>query len=103
MRLGSRIWLAALCGISLGIAVFGVDPVISGVVVERVLPGSEGQHAGLQAGDVLRSWTRGSATGTISSSFDLSRLETEQAPRGTVALNGSRGNTEHTWILGALA
>ncbi len=54
------------------------DRATRGVVVESVTPGSAGQRAGVQPGDVLTAWERSgsagqpSARGTLGSPFALS-------------------------------
>jgi CHAT domain-containing protein/Tfp pilus assembly protein PilF len=71
-----------------------------GVVVEQVLPHSGGEQAGLHEGDVLLSWSRGDDKGEIASPFDLSWTEIEEAPMGTVKLEGLRGTEKQVWSLG---
>jgi CHAT domain-containing protein/Tfp pilus assembly protein PilF len=71
-----------------------------GVVVEGVTKNSEGEKAGLEEGDIILSWSRGEARGEIESPFDLSEIETEQAPRGRVTLDGTRGGAKETWVIG---
>ena len=58
------------------------DRAMRGVVVESVTPGSGGQRAGVQPGDVLTAWERSgsagqqpSARGTLGSPFALSEIE----------------------------
>src|SRR5215471_4722089 len=72
-----------------------------GVNVERVAKNSAAAVAGLQEGDVIVGWTRGDAGGKIESPFDLRVVEIEQKPRGSVTLNGFRGDEKRQWILGA--
>jgi CHAT domain-containing protein/Tfp pilus assembly protein PilF len=72
----------------------------SGIIVERVAKNSEGERAGLREGDVLLNWTRGDARGQIDSPFDLPDLEIEQAPKGTVTLQGLRDSQARSWTLG---
>ena len=67
-----------------------------GLVVESVAKYSEGEKAGLVEGDVILSWTRGSANGSIESPFDLLEVEAEQEPLGRVALQGGT----KAWTLG---
>jgi CHAT domain-containing protein/Tfp pilus assembly protein PilF len=68
----------------------------TGVVVQAVQPTSAGERAGLRPGDELTSWERASSPdgtssrGNIDSPFDLTEIETEQAPRGVVTLVGLR-------------
>src|SRR5215471_2736642 len=71
-----------------------------GVVVENVASGSEGAKAGLQAGDVLLAWSRSGEGGRIESPFDLTDVETEQAPRGPVTVEGRRGTEKQSWTMG---
>jgi hypothetical protein len=47
------------------------DQLQPGIVVERVLKGSEAEKAGLREGDVLLGWTQGSASGSFIFPFDL--------------------------------
>jgi hypothetical protein len=70
----------------------------AGVIVEEVGKNSAGEKAGIKTGDVLESWVRAAGTpanpseagGTIDSPFDLSEIEIEQAPRGSVTIRGTR-------------
>jgi CHAT domain-containing protein/Tfp pilus assembly protein PilF len=80
----------------------GVTPgdVGQGVVVDSVKKSSEGEKAGLQPGDILLHWTRDAAKGEIASPFDLSWVEIEQAPRGSVSVEGFRGAEKRVWSLG---
>jgi hypothetical protein len=71
----------------------------SGIVVEKVEKNFEGEKAGLKEGDVLLSWSRGEAKGEIVSPFDLMAIEVEQAPRGTVTIQGLRNNEQRSWTL----
>jgi CHAT domain-containing protein/Tfp pilus assembly protein PilF len=71
-----------------------------GVVVEFVLKNSEAEKAGLAEGDVILRWTQGDAKGEIGSPFELSEIEMEQEPRGRVMLEGIRGGTKQTWLIG---
>jgi CHAT domain-containing protein/Tfp pilus assembly protein PilF len=71
-----------------------------GVVVEKLSQGWEAEKAGVQKGDVIVSWVRGDAKGTIESPFDLEWVEIEQRPLGTVVLAGFRGGEEREWLLG---
>jgi CHAT domain-containing protein/Tfp pilus assembly protein PilF len=68
-----------------------------GVVVEKVAADSLAEKAALQPGDVLLRWTRGDARGAIESPFDISLIEIEQWPRGTVQFEGLRGNEKREW------
>jgi len=70
-----------------------------GAVVEKITENSSAEKAGVQAGDLLLRWVRGDAKGEIASPFDVSQIEIEQAPRGTITLEGLRGTEKHTWVL----
>src|SRR5260370_17496300 len=70
-----------------------------GAVVEKITENSSAEKAGVQAGDLLLPWVRGIAKCEIPSPFDFSQIEIEQAPRGTIALEGLRGTEKHTWVL----
>jgi CHAT domain-containing protein/tetratricopeptide (TPR) repeat protein len=75
-------------------------PSQSGVAIEKVNRDFEGDKAGLQAGDIVLRWSRGDSQGELESPFDLIAVEIEQAPRGTVILQGLRGNQQKVWSLG---
>src|SRR5688572_29429823 len=85
----------------------GGDAARSGVVVEKVAPGSGGHKAGVQPGDVIVSWSRApappanpeAAEGGIASPFDLAGVEIEQVHRGPVVLAGRRGEVGMSWTL----
>jgi len=70
------------------------------VAVDAVKKDLEADRAGLQDGDILLSWAASDAKGEIESPFDLPRIEIEQAPRGTVTLEGLRGTEKRVWVLG---
>lgn len=72
-----------------------------GVVVEKVARNGEGEKAGVKEGDVLLSWSRGDNKGDIQSPFDLVDIEIEQAPLGSVELEGLRGTEKQDWTFGA--
>jgi CHAT domain-containing protein/Tfp pilus assembly protein PilF len=72
----------------------------SGIVVEELAHGTEGEKAGLQEGDTLLTWSRSNEAGEIQSPFNLTQIETEQAPLGTVKLEGLRGTEHQAWSLG---
>jgi CHAT domain-containing protein/tetratricopeptide (TPR) repeat protein len=71
-----------------------------GVVVEEVAKYSEAGKAGLKEGDVILRWARGEAVGEIQSPFDLSAAEIEQAPQGSLTVEGFSGNEKQAWSLG---
>jgi len=71
-----------------------------GIVIESTAKYSEGEKAGLLEGDLLLNWSRGDAKGEITSPFDLSLIEIEQAPRGNVTLEGVRGTEKRSWVIG---
>lgn len=77
-----------------------IGAVKSGVVVERVLEHSEAENAGIQLGDILLRWARSDVHGEISSPFDLSATDIEQAPLGIVTLEGLHGTERKTWTMG---
>jgi tetratricopeptide (TPR) repeat protein len=83
-----------------------VEPqLLPGVVVEKVDKNSEAEKAGLREGDVLLSWSRGDQgdqQGDIQSPFDVSWLDIEQRPRGTVTVYGQRLGRKQSWALGAI-
>ncbi len=77
----------------------------TGVVVEEVSPGSALERAGLRAGDLLLSWrrppggseSRQSAGGDFDSIFRWRWFEVEQAPRGTIELEGQRNGESRSF------
>ena len=71
-----------------------------GIIVESVEKNSEGEKAGLKEGDVILRWSRGDAKGDIASPFDLTEVEMEQAPRGSVTLEGFRNKAPRVWKIG---
>jgi len=71
-----------------------------GVIVERVPKDSEAERAGLQNGDVIFGWARGEEKGKVDSPFALLDVEADQAPHGTLILQGSRNSEPRTWSLG---
>jgi tetratricopeptide (TPR) repeat protein len=76
---------------------------LPGVVVEKVEKNSEAEKAGLREGDVLLSWSRGDEQGKIESPFDVSWIDIEQRPRGTVELHGVRGKEVRAWHPGQMS
>ncbi|HEX9941061.1 MAG TPA: CHAT domain-containing protein [Thermoanaerobaculia bacterium] len=71
-----------------------------GAVVEEATQGWAAERAGIQPGDLLLSWSRGSGNrGPVRSSFDLGQLEIEQAPFGMVTLRGTREGGSREWIV----
>ena len=83
------------------LAPHGNSSLKNGIVVEWVSKNSEGDHAGVRAGDILLSWKRGELRGELHSPFELSYLRIEQAPRGPVTLQGLRGQRKQSWVLQA--
>jgi CHAT domain-containing protein/Tfp pilus assembly protein PilF len=80
-----------------------VEPqLLPGVVVEKVEKNSEADKAGLREGDVLLSWSRGDQQGKLESPFDISWLDIEQRPRGSVTVCGQRLGRKQSWDLGAI-
>lgn len=73
----------------------GSDVLPSGVVVEAVQRGFAAERAGVQAGDVLESWSQANSAGSerqeqITSPLVLADLEFGQLTRGPVVLHGAR-------------
>ncbi len=95
-RNGQLGWFLALVGFLLALPLPATEK-LHGVVVEFV-GGWALEDAGIQAGDVLLSWMRlpsppanpEAAEGVLASYFDWFDLKVEQAPRGTVVLQGQR-------------
>jgi CHAT domain-containing protein/Tfp pilus assembly protein PilF len=82
------------------------EPLVGrGVVVESVGKSSALEKAGLRPGDVLYRWHRlpeppanpYEASGEFESPFDWLEVDAEQAPRGTVELEGKREGGTRTW------
>ena len=71
-----------------------------GVLVEAVTPNGAADRVGLREGDLVQRWERGTARGQIESPFDLNEIEVEQAPLGTVTLEGQRDGREQRWNMG---
>jgi CHAT domain-containing protein/Tfp pilus assembly protein PilF len=69
--------------------------------VEECAKSFDGERAGIRPGDVIFAWSRDTEQGEIGSPFDLSNIETEQAPRGNVTLRGLRGGESVSWTMGA--
>src|SRR5258708_7229715 len=112
MRLGQPIISLSLCfGLTLsGSARLAITnkhlstqasvPVVAkGVVVESLTKGSEAERVGLRVGDILLSWARGDVRGEIESPFELPQIETEQASRGPIKIEGLRGAEKRVWLL----
>jgi len=101
-----RVWIALLLFFSVLYACVGAlcqnlgSSSRAGVVVESAAGGFEAEKAGLHEGDIILHWSRSDNAGEISSPFDLSSVEVEQAPRGAVTLIGLRETQTHTWTLG---
>ena len=68
-----------------------------GAIVEAVAAASPGERARLRPGDVILRWSRAGAGGEIESPLHLFVVEAEQAPLGTVTLEGRRGAEGRTW------
>ena len=62
----------------------------SGIVLEDAGKGAALERAGLHPGDLLFAWESEAGKGEIRTVFDWSWVRTEQAPRGTVRLRGTR-------------
>jgi CHAT domain-containing protein/Tfp pilus assembly protein PilF len=71
---------------------------VAGLVVDDVAKGSAAERAGLQPEDIVVSWTRPAsppanlqeASGQLVHPFDVTDVELEEAPRGTVTLQIQR-------------
>ncbi len=72
-----------------------------GVVVEAIEKSSDGERAGLQKGDTLLNWNRGSVSGGLESPFDLTRVDIEQRPQGAVTIGGLRNGEPQVWVMGS--
>jgi len=73
---------------------------LQGVVVEEEAgKNSETGKSKFQKGDILLRWSGNDVKGEIVSPFDLRELLIEQTPRGTVRIDGLRGDETQTWIL----
>jgi tetratricopeptide (TPR) repeat protein len=78
-----------------------------GVIVDAVEKDSLGARAGLQAGDLIVTWSRAAsppanpvaAKGAVEWPFDIDEIAAEQAPRGEVTLFGLRGQKKMSWSL----
>lgn len=76
-------------------------PLARGIVVERTTKGMQADAAGIRPGDVLLSWKRGQAHGSLESPFDLSYVWVEEASRGRVTITGHRKGRHKIWVLGS--
>jgi CHAT domain-containing protein/Tfp pilus assembly protein PilF len=72
-----------------------------GLIVEQVIANSQAQRAGVQPGDLLLGWKRGSVYGDFQSPFDLAYIFLEQAPRGPITINAIRGGNRLQWQFGS--
>ena len=72
-----------------------------GLIVEQVITNSQAQRAGVQPGDVLLGWKRGSVYGDFQSPFDLAYIFLEQAPRGPITITAIRGGNPLQWQFGS--
>jgi CHAT domain-containing protein/Flp pilus assembly protein TadD len=72
-----------------------------GLIVEQVITNSQAQRAGVQPGDVLLGWKRGSLYGDFQSPFDLAYIFLEQAPRGPITITAIRGGNPLQWQFGS--
>lgn len=73
--------------------------VATGIVIEEVAKNSEAAKAGLEKGDVVFRWRRGGDKGQITSPFEISSVEIEQAPLGTVTIEGQELGIKRVWTL----
>src|SRR5262252_2906507 len=72
-----------------------------GVVVEQASAGGEAEKQGIRPEDILVAWRLGAKKGEINSPFDLRALEREQAPLGSVTIDGRRNGQAVQWTLGS--
>jgi CHAT domain-containing protein/Tfp pilus assembly protein PilF len=72
-----------------------------GLIVEQVITNSQAQRAGVQPGDVLLGWNRGSVYGDFQSPFDLAYIFLEQAPRGPITITAIRSGNRLQWQFGS--
>jgi CHAT domain-containing protein/Tfp pilus assembly protein PilF len=70
-----------------------------GIIVESVVENFEAKKAGVRPGDILLGWKYENRKGDFTSPFDLSYIRLEQGSRGTVELEGLRGNKKQIWTL----
>jgi len=63
----------------------------TGAVVVSCAPGWGGDRAGLEPGDTIIAWERGSVGGPVAGPFDLAGVELGQAPLGEITLELRRG------------
>jgi CHAT domain-containing protein/Tfp pilus assembly protein PilF len=78
----------------------GFDDRPRGVIAEGVDRYFSAERAGVQRGDVLLRWVGNNAKGEIHSPFDIISIEIEQAPHGTVTLEGLRHGRNRIWFVG---
>jgi CHAT domain-containing protein/Tfp pilus assembly protein PilF len=76
------------------------DGSLGGAWVEAITDGSSAAIGGLEKGDILLRWSRHDQSGVIDSPFDLARVEIEEAPQGSVTLEGLRRGQTYRWIMG---
>jgi CHAT domain-containing protein/Tfp pilus assembly protein PilF len=69
-----------------------------GLVVESVVKGRQADKLGVRPGDILRSWRRGDAKGIFDSPFAPAYVAVDQASRGSVTVDGSKGTQSRTWV-----
>src|SRR5580765_7701620 len=72
----------------------------SGVIVEKVERGGEGENSELKVSDHILAWSSGATHGKMESPFDWNDLLNEQSPRGHVVLLGTHAGQTKTWSLG---
>jgi CHAT domain-containing protein/Flp pilus assembly protein TadD len=85
----------------------GLEKPVPGLIVDEATAGFAAARAGILPGDLLQSWERAAsppanplpASGRLDSPFDLLTVESEQAPRGMIRLNGVRAGNPRTWEL----
>ena len=102
-----------LCLFSLTLSLLALSPLLAalattpvpgepeeGTVIEEVDKGWAADRAGIRAGDLIVTWSRGGEIGgPVRSPFDLHQLQVEQAPHGIVTLQGMREDRNMEWTL----
>src|SRR5205807_8414151 len=91
-------WVLTIIAALVAPAVAWQDPP-PGVVVEKITKNLAADKAGVLESDTILSWTHNGLHGEVGSPFDLSTIEIDQAPRGTVTLSGLRGGELRSWTL----